>query len=158
MRAEIYSHHSGSQRRSLNYETDYLAWIEATVTQLRDRNYEAVDWANLIEEIEDMGKRERRSLESNLVVLLLHLLKWQFQPERRSGSWQGSIVEHRRRVVRSLKDSPSLKSYLEQIFADCYRAAVEQASAETQLPESAFPPDSPYTIEQILTPKFLPES
>ena len=125
-----------------NYEADYVAWIEATVARLRDRDYDAVDWANLIEEIEDMGKRERRSLESNLIVLLLHLLKWQFQPERRSGSWQGSIVEHRRRILRSLKDSPSLKPYPEEIFADCYQAAVEQASAETQLPEATFPAES----------------
>lgn len=138
------------------YERDYLAWIGATVEQLRDRNYAAVDWENLIEEIEDMGKRERRSLESNLIVLLLHLLKWQFQAAHRSGSWRASILEHRRRVLRALKDSPSLKPYWEEIFENCYQAAAEQAIAETNLPESVFPLESPYSSEQALAPKFLP--
>ncbi len=141
---------------SPTYEADYVAWIGVMVEHLRDRNYGAVDWENLIEEIEEMGKRERRSLESNLIVLLLHLLKWQFQPERRSGSWQGSIVEHRRRLLRSLQDSPSLKPYVEAVFGDCYQAAVEQAIAETGLQESVFPEASPYGAEQVLRSGFLP--
>jgi hypothetical protein len=115
------------------YETDYLQWIEKTVEKLQSQDYGNVDWENLIEEIEDMGRSERRSLKSNLLVVLLHLLKWQFQPERRSGSWEGSIVEHRRRVRDSSSDSPSLQPYLETIFADCYAQAVKQAKAETGL-------------------------
>lgn len=97
------------------YESDYMKWIETTVEKLRFRDYSNIDWENLIEEIEDMGRSERRSLESNLVVVLMHLLKWQFQPDKRSGSWKGSIAEHRRRIRKTLQDSPSLKPYLEGV-------------------------------------------
>jgi hypothetical protein len=75
------------------YETDYLKWIETTVEKLRVRDYSSVDWENLIEEIADMGRSERKSLKSNLIVVLTHLLKWQYQPEFRSGSWKGSIAD-----------------------------------------------------------------
>lgn len=111
-----------------------MQWIETTGENLRDRSYDYIDWENLIDEIEDMGRSERRSLESNLVGILIHLLKWQYQPEFRSGSWKGSIVEHRRRIRKALKDFPSLKPYLKEILADCYLDALEQASAEIELP------------------------
>ncbi|HAX77002.1 MAG TPA: DUF29 domain-containing protein [Cyanobacteria bacterium UBA11372] len=145
-----------ANRHSL-YETDYLKWIETTVEKLREQDYSNIDWENLIEEFEDMGRSERRSLESNLVVILLHLLKWQFQPELRSGSWKGSIAEHRRRIRKALKDSPSLKPYLEEIFAECYLDAIEQASAETGLPEATFPQLCPYTSTEALDSNFMPE-
>ena len=145
-----------ANRESL-YKTDYLKWIETTVEKLREQDYSNIDWENLIEEFEDMGRSERRSLESNLVVILLHLLKWQFQPELRSGSWKGSIAEHRRRIRKALKDSPSLKPYLEEIFAECYLDAIEQASAETGLPEATFPQLCPYTSTEALDSNFMPE-
>lgn len=140
------------------YEADYLKWIETTVQRLRERDYFNVDWENLIEEIEDMARNERRRLSSNLIILLMHLLKWQYQPERRSGSWKGSIVEHRRRIRNDLQDSPSLKPYLEQVFSECYPDAVEQAAAETGLPQATFPESCPYTMTEILDTNFLPES
>ncbi len=133
-----------ANRQSL-YEADYLKWIETTVEKLRVRDYSNIDWENLIEEIETIGRSERRSLESNLVVVLTHLLKWQYQPEFRSGSWKGSIAEYRRRIRKALKKSPSLKPYLEQVFAECYLDAVELASAETELPMETFPGECPYT-------------
>lgn len=139
------------------YETDYLQWIETTVEQLRQHNYAAIDWENLIEELADMGRSERKGLKSNLIIVLLHLLKWQYQPEMRSGSWKGSIVEHRRRIKDDLQDSPSLKPFLEKIFAECYTDAVEQASAETGLLPTTFPDQCPYTIAQVLDASFLPE-
>ncbi|MBD1931430.1 MULTISPECIES: DUF29 domain-containing protein [Cyanophyceae] len=139
------------------YDTDYLIWIKTTVEKLRVHDYSNIDWENLIEEIEDMGRSERRSLESNLIVVLTHLLKWQYQPELRSGSWKGSIVEHRRRIRKALKESPSLKPYLEEVFAECYLDAVEQASAETELPVETFPQLCPYTSAEILDSDFLPE-
>lgn len=139
------------------YETDYLKWIETTVKKLRVQDYSNIDWENLIEEIEDMGRSERRSLESNLVVVLTHLLKWQYQPAFRSGSWKGSIAEHRRRIRKAIKESPSLKSYLEEVFTECYSDAVEQASAETELPVETFPQECPYTSTDVLDSKFLPE-
>ncbi len=138
------------------YETDFLQWIETTVEQLRLRDYANIDWENLIDEIEDMGRNERRRLKSNLIVILMHLLKWQHQPERRSSSWKGSIAEHRRRIRDDLKDSPSLKPYLEQIFDECYLDAVEQAIAETDLPAATFPLRCPYRISDLLRVNYLP--
>jgi hypothetical protein len=145
-----------ANRKNL-YEADYLKWIETTVEKLRVRDYSSVDWENLIEEIEDMGRSERRSLESNLVVVLTHLLKWQYQPEFRSGSWKGSIAEHRRRIRKALKESPSLKPYLQEVFAECYFDAVELASAETELPVETFPGECSYTSAEVLDSNFLPE-
>lgn len=139
------------------YETDYLQWIETTVEKLRCREYVSVDWENLIAEIEDMGRSERRSLKSNLIVVLVYLLKWQFQPERRSGSWEGSIIEHRRRVREALSDSPSLQPYFESIYAECYSQAVKQAKAETNLPLETFPQQCPYELAEVTQDEFLPE-
>jgi hypothetical protein len=82
-----------TNRKSL-HQIDYLQWIETMAERLKVRDYASVDWENLIDEIEDMAKRERRSLDSNLVVVLLHLLKWQYQITARSGSWKGSIAEY----------------------------------------------------------------
>ncbi|MBD1844132.1 DUF29 domain-containing protein [Cyanobacteria bacterium FACHB-63] len=138
------------------YETDFVKWAETTAEQLRTQNYACVDWQNLIEEIEDMSRRERKSLKSNLIVILLHLLKWQYQPGCQSGSWRGSIREHRRRVNDDLKDSPSLAPYLQEIFAECYTNAREQAADETGLPLEAFPIDCPFLPEQILNSEYLP--
>ncbi|NEP17372.1 MAG: DUF29 domain-containing protein [Leptolyngbya sp. SIO4C1] len=139
------------------YETDYLQWIETTLAKLRQQKYAQVDWANLIEEIEDMGKRERRSLESNLVILLLHLLKWQYQPTLRSGSWAGSIFEHRRRIRKALQTSPSLEFYLNEVFTEAYGDALKQAAAETGLSRERFPSDCPYQLTQVMDEDFLPE-
>lgn len=139
------------------YETDYAEWIKATVEKLRSRDYNNVDWENLIEEIEDIGRNDRRSLKSNFIVVLLHLLKWQFQPDRRSGSWEGSIIEHRRRVREAIEESPSLQPYLESIFAECYTQAVKQAKAETRLPLETFPHQCLYQLADVLNDDFLPE-
>jgi Domain of unknown function DUF29 len=141
--------------RQTLYETDYLQWIETTVEKFRNHDYGNVDWENLIEEMEDMGRSERRSMESNLIVVLLHLLKWQYQPECRSGSWESSIIEHRRRIKKALKESPSLKPYLESIFGECYIEAVKQARAETGLPIETFPTHCPYELATVLDDEFL---
>jgi hypothetical protein len=143
------------------YETDYVLWIETTLERLKKGDYAQVDWANLIEEIEYMSRKERLRLRSNLVIVLLHLLlhlvKWQYQPEQRSRSWKGSLVEHRRRVRESLELSPSLKPYLLEWFNEVYEDAIEQAAAEADLPCTLFPAVCPYAVEQVLDSKFLPE-
>ena len=139
------------------YDADYLLWIETTVEKLRQCDYAVIDWENVIEELADMGRSERHVLESNLVFILRHLLKWQYQPSMRSGSWKGSIVEHRRRIRDDLKDSPSLKPYLEELFTECYADAIAQASAETGLPHEMFPALCPYSVAQALDASFLPE-
>jgi hypothetical protein len=143
--------------RRILYETDYAQWIETTVRKLRSGDYDTVDWENLIEEIEDMGRSERRSLESNLIVVLLHLLKWQYQPEHRSGSWEASIIEHRRRIRKALKESPSLNPYLESILDESYGEAIKQAKAETGLPIETFPSECPYDLSAAIDDNFLPQ-
>jgi hypothetical protein len=139
------------------YDRDFAAWAERQAFLLKQRRYEELDLINLVDEVEDLSRRERQALVSNLIVVLLHLLKWQYQPEMRSGSWRGSIVEHRRRCQQALKDSPSLKPYLEEIFVQCYRDAVEQASAETELPVDTFPVECPFLLAEVLQSGFLPK-
>jgi hypothetical protein len=139
------------------YDRDFAQWLAMTAQQLRERDHENLDWDNLIEEIEAMGRRERQRLTSNLVIVLLHLLKWQYQPEMQSGSWKGSIREHRRRIRRELKDSPSLQPYLLEALAEAYEDARPQAADETGLPIETFPMECLYTIEQILDHDFLPD-
>ena len=140
------------------YDRDYALWIETTIDQLRSRNFEQVDWENVLDEFEAMSKRDRRSIESNLVILLIHLLKWEFQPEMRSGSWKGSIREHRRRIQRILKDSPSLQPYVAEVLSEAYAEAVSGAIDETGLEIVVFPIDCPYDILNILNRSFLPGS
>ncbi|CAN1212889.1 DUF29 domain-containing protein [Tumidithrix helvetica PCC 7403] len=139
------------------YDADYLQWIESTLEKLQNQDYKHIDWENLVEELRDMGKSERRSLESNLIVILLHLLKWQYQPECRSGSWESSAIEHRRRIKKSLQESPSLKPYLTSILTECYAEALKQAKAETGLPIATFPAECPYDLfTEIMNDEFLP--
>ena len=107
MTARISSH---SNTNNL-YNEDYYLWLQNTVQLLREGKFSEVDAANLIEEIEDMGKSEKRALESNLVVLLLHLLKYKYQPSKRTNNWKSNIREHRRRIRKAFRDSPSLKKY-----------------------------------------------
>ncbi len=140
------------------YDRDYLGWLDATIAQLRAGDYSQVNWANLIDELEAMSRRERKRLKRNLIVVLLHLLKWQFQPSHRTGSWRGSIREHRRRLREDLADSPSLVPYYRDIFAAAYTDARLQAADETGCAPEALPVESPYTPEQVLNADFLPAS
>jgi hypothetical protein len=139
------------------YERDFCLWLEQQATLLREGRFDELDLANLIEEIEAMARKDRKAITSNLVVLLTHLLKHQFQPEQRSSGWLGSILEHRRRLRYDFEESPSLLRHAAEVFAPAYADAREQASIETGLPLRAFPKSSPYTLDQTLDPKFLPE-
>lgn len=140
------------------YDRDYALWLEATIENLRLKNFEQVDWENVLDEFEAMSKRDRRSIKNNLVILLLHLLKWEFQPEMRSGSWAGSIIEHRQRLRDLLNDSPSLRNYVAEVISLAYSDAIIRAVNETRLDASVFPIDCPYDILNILNPSFLPGS
>ncbi|MEA5620413.1 DUF29 domain-containing protein [Cronbergia sp. UHCC 0137] len=139
------------------YEQDFYLWIETTAKQLKTGQLAQVDLVNLIEEIESMGRSEKRTIESNLVVLLMHLLKYKYQPEKRTNSWLSTIFEHRRRLRKHLKDSPSLKNYLLEVFTECYQDARQQAALETSLLIDIFPVDSPFTVDESLNQDFLPD-
>ena len=139
------------------YERDFNLWVEEQVALLEAGAFARLDVANLMEEIADMARSQKRAIRSNLVVLLTHLLKWQHQATHRSTSWAGSIVEHRRCIQEQIEDSPSLARYPGEVFERCYRAARVQAAAETGLAISSFPETSPYAVEQALDPDFLPD-
>jgi Domain of unknown function DUF29 len=139
------------------YDRDYYLWLSHTAQLICEGKLSEVDTANLIEEIEDMGRSEKRAIESNLVVVLLHLLKYKYQPERRTNSWKSSIREHRRRLRKAFSASPSLKGYCEEVFHECYQDGREQAADETELPLNTFPPESPFTLDETLNPNYLPE-
>ncbi|MEH1782349.1 MAG: DUF29 domain-containing protein [Nostoc sp.] len=138
------------------YETDFYDWTQKQVSLLKTQQWEQLDTVNLIEEIETLGRKERQELRNRLGVLLGHLLKWQFQPEKRSNSWLGTIREQRVQIKLLLQDSPSLKSYLDEVFFSVYELGLALAIRETELGENVFPEICPYTLDQTLNPKFLP--
>ena len=114
---------SSTTRPNILYEQDFYLWIQTTVQQLKENKLNEIDIPNLIEEIESMGRSEKRELKSRLIVLLMHLLKWHYQPEKRSESWRSTITEQRICIEGLLEDSPSLKPLLSEVFEDCYQKA-----------------------------------
>jgi Domain of unknown function DUF29 len=138
------------------YDTDFYAWTVEQVELLRSQRFEQLDQSNLIEEIESLGRKERQELRNRLGILLGHLLKWQFQPGQRSNSWLGTIREQRLQLKLLLQDSPSLKPYLVQAFADAYELGLALAIRETLLDAEVFPEQAPYGLEEALDPQFLP--
>ncbi|MDZ8140917.1 MAG: DUF29 domain-containing protein [Nostoc sp. DedQUE04] len=138
------------------YETDFYDWTQKQVSLLKTQQWEQLDTLNLIEEIETLGRKERQELRNRLGILLGHLLKWQFQPEKRSNSWLGTIREQRVQIKLLLQDSPSLKPYLDEVFFSVYELGLALAIRETELGENVFPEICPYTLDQTLNPKFLP--
>jgi len=140
------------------YETDFYGWIQSQAGVLRSGNFASLDLDNLIEEIESMGKSQHRALESRLEVLVMHLLKWQFQPKRRGTSWELSIEDQRDRIAKLLKENPSLKSRVQAAFEEVYRFAVREAARETKIKKETFPSRCPWTFEQVMSPDFWPES
>ena len=135
------------------YDQDYYLWIRTTINQLRTGQFSAVDLENLLEELETMGKSEKRAIESLLTKLLVHLLKlkcWDSERERNQGHWLGEIRTFRNQIKKSLKDSPSLKPYILEIFDECYQDARLEASDRSQLPLDIFPIIPIGSLEQIL--------
>jgi hypothetical protein len=138
------------------YDTDFYSWTQRTAALLRARRFDEVDVEHAAEEIEDMGRRDVKELNSRVQVLLSHLLKWQRQPERRSPSWQSTIVTQRLEIDALLRQSPSLRPNLGSELARNYAGAVKRAVPETGLGKADFPVDCPFTVEQILDEEFLP--
>jgi hypothetical protein len=143
---------------ALEYEQDFHSWIEKHINLLKTGKFDEIDAEHLIEELEDMGKSNIRELESRFVILIAHLLKWQFQLDKQSSSWRGSINEQRVQILRLLKKTPSLRRELNNAISDSYSDALFLASDETGLPEITFPQNCPYTIEQLLDKTFYPNA
>jgi hypothetical protein len=139
------------------YESDFFAWANAQASLLRSGDLAHADIENIAEEIESMGKSELRELENRLAVLFMHLLKWQFQPQRRARSWELTIKEQRRKLRRHLQQNPSLSARLDQAIADAYGDAILEAARETGLPEDRFPPACPFAFEQTMDDRFFPD-
>ena len=140
------------------YEQDFYAWANEQAALLRAGALSDADIEHIAEEIESMGRTEKRELASRLTVLLVHLLKWQFQAERQTNSWRSTIRIQRIDLADLLADNPSLKAQLSDTVAASYRKAAIMAAGETGLPEATFPPVCPWTFEQIGSEDFWPES
>jgi len=141
------------------YETDYHLWILETVEQLQNREFEAVDWENLIDEVSDLSRREKKKLKSLLRNLWEHLLKlkyWQSEVERNQSHWKGEVRNFRKQIRDELEDSPSLKNYLKDISGDCYQDAKEIVSDKAQLPLDTFPESAIAPLEKVLDENWLP--
>jgi hypothetical protein len=131
------------------HELDETAWLETTADLLRQGQLDAVDLDILAEYLLDMAKRDRREVFSRLVVLLSHLLKWEYQPDRRSGSWLGTILEQQREL-RQLLESGTLRNHAAAVFSTAYADARKQAAAETGLSRETFPEECPWDMEGAL--------
>jgi hypothetical protein len=142
---------------SETYLTDFNSWLDRTAQLLREQRWHEIDVAHLIEEIEDLGKSERRGIVSQLTRLLLHLLKWQYQPQRRSDSWLDSITDARTQIELAIEDSPSLKNYPAEKLQESYQRARRQAAKQTNIEISVFPTTCPYSLELVLAEDWLPE-
>lgn len=140
---------------SATHDNDFYAWTQEQAHLLKTGQLHQIDWQNIAEEIEDMGRSEKRQLESRLEVLIMHLLKWQFQPSLRSRSWQLTIKEQRLRLEKLLQENPSLQSNLSEVIEKVYPLAALSAERETGL--SLFPETCPYNLTEILSSEFLPE-
>ena len=148
---------SSTTKPNTLYEQDFYLWIETTVQQLKENKFNEIDIPNLIEEIESMGRSEKRELKSRLIVLLMQLLKWHYQPEKRSESWRSTITEQRICIEGLLEDSPSLKPLLSEVFEDCYQKARLKASDETGIKLNFFPKESPFSLEETLESSYVNE-
>ena len=140
------------------YDADFYAWTRAQAALLRDQKAPGLDYANLAEEVESLGKSQQYALESRVEVVLTHLLKWRYCPtfsEARQG-WRLRIREQRRRLARLLHQNPSLRSTVPEVMAESYPHARLMALDETEEPSTTFPETCPWTPEQVLDAEFWP--
>ncbi|MBL1208935.1 DUF29 domain-containing protein [Geminocystis sp. GBBB08] len=147
-----------TENKSL-YDTDYNLWVLETVKRIENHDFNSVDWENLIEEVLDLSKRDKRKLESLLMRLIEHLLKlgyWETEKERNKSHWKGEIRNFRLQIKRLLQDSPSLKLYLRDIVEECYQNSRNIVCDKSQLPLHTFPKNPIASLEQILDENWLP--
>jgi hypothetical protein len=139
------------------YDHDFYAWANEQATLLRAGDLATADIAHIAEEIESMGRSEKRELVNRLVILLLHLLKWQYQPGLRGNSWRLSVEEQRYRLADHLGDNPSLKAKIPEALVNAYRLALVEAERETGITRKTFPALCPWSFDQIIAEDFWPE-
>ncbi|MBI4639654.1 MAG: DUF29 domain-containing protein [Candidatus Tectomicrobia bacterium] len=140
-----------------SYEQDFYAWLLKSAELLRQKKFSELDVEHIAEELEGMARSDKRQLINRFAVLLAHLLKWQYQPDRRSKNWERSMKEQRKRTRLLLEDSPSLQYEIEKHLSDAYEIALLSAANETGIDELAFPESCEYSLEEILDPNFYPE-
>lgn len=142
------------------YDTDFYTWTQEQAALLREGAWQEVDRLNLAEEIESLGARDRRELHRRLQRLVMHLLKWQYQPSKRQTghSWRSTIRTQRYEIATLLAQSPALRRTVPEALDTRYRYARENASDETRLPLETFPETCPWTVEQVLDEQFWPEA
>jgi hypothetical protein len=138
------------------YERDFYAWLNDQAAKLRARSHNDIDWDNLSEEIESVGRSQKKEIRSRLELLIHHLLKWQFQPGRRSESWRITIGEQRTFIPGIIEDSPSLASYPTEVFEKAYSAGRRKAIEETGLSANVFPSRPPFSVSEVLDDRYLP--
>ena len=139
------------------YEADFYAWTQQQAQLLRERRWDDLDLENLVDEVESVGRSDKRQIESRLEILLAHLLKWRFQPGGRGAGWTGTIFEQRRRLIGLLEESPSLRAFEQKEVFDSYPAARLLAAKETGIALSVFPERCPFTPEQMLDLEYYPQ-
>jgi hypothetical protein len=140
------------------YSQDCNLWIKQTTKLLRENRWQEIDIEHLIEEFEGVGKSEQRGISSQLTRLLLHLLKWEYQPSRRSDSWLDSITDARFQIELAMEDSPSLKNYPLDELAQSYQRARRKAAKQTGIALSIFPEYCPYSLDFVLQEDWLPNN
>jgi hypothetical protein len=145
-------------RTTRAYEHDFHAWTAEQARALRRTKPDHVDWESLAEEVESLGRSDKRAIGSDLKIVLEHLIKWKFQPEKRSETWTDSIEEHRDRIARIVEDSPSLASIPSDVLIREYRKARRKPSWDTKLAQARIPAACPFTIDEVLDPDFLPDA
>lgn len=138
------------------YDKDFYKWAMEQAHFIKTKAFDKLDIEHLFEEVESMGASEVRELESRLEILLMHLLKWKYQPNLQSNSWKYTIKEQRLRIAQRIKKMPSLKSKLGDIFIESYEPSILSAVKETGLDESIFPESCEWSLEQILDNEFYP--
>lgn len=139
------------------YQQDFYAWTQQQANLIQNNTLNSLDLINLLEEIRDMGISQQNQLENRLVGLLMHLLKWKYQPQKRGNSWKMSIEYQRLGIKKVLKKNPSLKYQLTERLIEEYPSSVIKASKETKLIKDCFPKECEWNILQILDDKFFPD-
>lgn len=143
---------------TIEYHQDFYSWLCHNISLLRNGRLSEIDVQNIAEELEGMSKSQHRELVNRLKILFVHLLKWQFQTERRSSNWKGTIIEQRSQIKSLLKTSPGLEYQIEDKITDAYTDAIEYAALETGLLESDFPQTCPYPLDLSLDRTYYPDS